>query len=419
MENIQLIIYLACAFGLIMTWGVGANDLANIMSPTLGSKAITGRQALILAVLFEFAGAMYGSSGVSETISSKIIIGSAQLGSNDTYSYGMLAVLSAGTTWMLLASYLGLPVSITNTVIGAIVGLGAVQFGAKAINWQQVSMIALSWITSPAIAGIIAYNLFTNVQSVILGTTDPNRNARKYVPIYLFIVGIILAFMTVLKGLKHYNYELSPLLKTLTVIAIGLIVMAVGTLAIRRISVAPEILKEDRFAYVEKIFGILMGFTVCAMIFAHGSNDVAVAIGPVLAVIDIGLKNGQLQPHPYTNWITLLGCSGVILGLLMYGRKVIETVGTSITALTPSRAYAATIAAATTVIVSTSTGIPVSATQTLVGAVFGVGLARGIGALNLQVIRNIFMSWIITIPVASLLAMLYFFAYRTLFQGGL
>lgn len=415
MEPTLLIVYLACAFGLIMTWGVGANDLANIMSPTMGSKSITPRQAVILAILFEFAGAMYGSSSVSETISSKIIIGGAQLDNMQIYLYGMLAVLSAGTSWMLLASFFGLPVSITNTIIGALVGFGTVQLGAKAINWQQVSMIATSWITSPAIAGIVAYCLFKNVQTVILGTTDPNRNARRYVPIYLFIVGIILAFMAVLKGLKHYNIELTPLLKTAIVLGVGLLVTLAGSLAISRIRIDVETLRDNRFAYVEKIFSILMAFTACAMIFAHGSNDVAVAIGPVLAVIQIGLKSGHLSPHPYQNWITLMGCSGVILGLLMYGRKVIETVGTAITALTPSRAYAATIAAASTVIVSTSTGIPVSATQTLVGAVFGVGLARGIGALNLQVIRNIFMSWIITLPVASLLAMGFFFLYKNIF----
>lgn len=416
MEHTLLIVYLACAFGFIMTWGVGANDLANIMSPTLGSKSITPRQAIILAVIFEFAGAMYGSNGVSETISSKIIMDAAQLGDSDIYIYGMLAVLSAGTTWMLLASFLGLPVSITNTIIGSIVGFGAIQLGAKAINWPQVSMIALSWITSPAIAGIIAYNLFNNVQSVIFGTTDPNLRARRFIPIYLFLVGIILAFMAVLKGLKHYNYDLNLLLKSIIVIGVGLVVMAIGTVAIHRIKVDHEVARSDRFAYVEKLFSVLMAFTACAMIFAHGSNDVAVAIGPVLAVIQIGLKSGHLQSHPYQNWITLMGCSGVILGLLMYGRKVIETVGTSITALTPSRAYAATIAAASTVIVSTSIGIPVSATQTLVGAVFGVGLARGIGALNLQVIRNIFMSWIITIPVASLLAIFYFLFYKAIFS---
>ncbi|CAM4409727.1 MAG: hypothetical protein LEGION0398_MBIBDBAK_01235 [Legionellaceae bacterium] len=415
MEYTLLIVYLACAFGFIMSWGVGANDLANIMSPTLGSKSITPRQAVILAILFEFAGAMYGSNGVSETISSKIIIGTAQLDNSNIYIYGMLAVLSAGTTWMLLASYLGLPVSITNTIIGGMVGFGAAQLGADAINWKQVGVIALSWITSPAIAGIIAYQLFNNVQSVILRTTDPMRNARRYIPLYLFFVGIILGYMIILKALNHYGYHFNYLLKICIVIGTGFIVMGVGIIFVRKINTHSTHTQEERFGYVEKLFSVIMAFTACSMIFAHGSNDVAVAIGPILAVIQIALKNGYLQPHPFQNWITLMGCSGVILGLLMYGRKVIETVGSSITALTPSRAYAATIAAAFTVILSTSAGIPVSATQTLVGAVFGVGLARGIGALNLQVIRNIFMSWIITIPVASLLAMLFFLLYKNIF----
>lgn len=415
MEHLNLIIYLACAFGLIMAWGVGANDLANIMSTTIGSKSITPKQGVIIALLFEFAGAIYGSSEVSETVSSHIINSQALAENIEAYSYGMLAVLSAGTFWMLFASYMGLPVSITNTIIGAIVGFGAVHVGMHAINWQRVSMIALSWITSPIIAGILSYLLFTNVQYCILGTTDPNRNARRYVPFYLFVVGIILAFMIVLKGLKHYNIIFPPLINFGIVLAAALIVVGIGLFAISRIRVDIETLRDDRFAYVEKIFSILMAFTACAMVFAHGSNDVAVAVGPVLAVIQLGVKTGHLQSHPFTNWVTLFGCGGVIAGLLMYGRKVIETVGTAITALTPSRAFAATIAAASTVIVSTSTGIPVSATQTLVGAVFGVGLARGIGALNLQVIRNIFMSWIITIPAASLLSIVFFFFYKAIF----
>lgn len=169
-----------------------------------------------------------------------------------------------------------------------------------------------------------------------------------------------------------------------------------------------------QFVYIEGMFSVLMAFTACAMVFAHGSNDVAIAVGPIAGIISL-VKTGSVHHNGIMlNGIMLFGCFGVVLGLFMYGRKVIETVGSAITTLTPSRAFAATLAAASTVVVSTTTGIPVSATQTLVGAVFGVGLARGIDALNLTVIRNIFMSWIITIPVAAGLATLFFYLMRAI-----
>lgn len=417
MEYSQLYIFLACTIGLLMSWGVGANDLANIMSTTMGSKAVSVRQALIIAVIFEFAGALLGSHDVTHTLRSGII-NLNMINMPQTYIYGMLAVLLAGTTWMLLASFFGLPVSITNAIVGSIVGFGSLTLGLHAIQWNNVSLIALTWICSPLLAGVMAYLLLMSIQRFILGATQPLIECERYLPFYLIIVGIVLTYMIVLKGLQHFSIHLGFLLNTVIVIICTALITFFGKYYIHRKAIlAPTMTRRDRFAAVEKMFSILMALTACAMVFAHGSNDVAIAVGPMSAVVTTVIGRSDLfEQNGLTSWVLFLGSSGVIAGFVMYGRKVIETVGSGITTLTPSRAFAATLAAAVTVILSTSIGIPVSATQTLVGAVLGAGLARGIGALNLVVIRNIFMSWIITLPAASILAIIYYYMFTYIFS---
>lgn len=409
-------VILACVIGFLMTWSVGANDLANIMSTTMGSKAVTVRQAMLIAVVFEFAGAILGGGAVTTTVREGIINTQVLAHTPVLLIYGMLSVLFAGTTWMLLASFLGLPVSITNAIVGGLVGFGTVILGIHAIYWTQVRWIALSWVASPIIAGVFAYALFRSMQRTILMSAQPLRNTRRYLPFYFFAVGIVLAFMTVLKGLRHFGIVLSQGSEWLVVLAVGLTVALIGVLVSKQIPLEFDPTGRDRFAPVERLFKLLMAFTACAMVFAHGSNDVSIAVGPMVAVISLVRSSSHMPGMISTNWVVVFGCLGVVTGLLMYGRKVIATVGSGITALTPSRAFAATFAAATTVIVSTSTGIPVSATQTLVGAVMGVGLARGIGALNLNVVRNILLSWLVTIPAASLLAILFFTLFKDIFH---
>lgn len=417
MEYGYIYILLACGVGLWMTWGVGANDLANIMSTAMGSKALSVKQALIIAVVFEVAGAFLGGEGVTDTIRGGIIEPSAFAQAPQLFIYGMLSVLMAGAVWMTMASFLGMPVSITNAIVGSLVGVGAIMLGMSAVHWQKVGYIAISWFSSPSIAGIIAFLLFISIKRSILGAENPLLAAERYVPIYLFAVGIVLAVMTMLKGLNHFHVALNFFQKTAVILVTATGVLAGGLFSIKkmRLKLKFKLNRHTQFQYIESMFSVLMALTACAMVFAHGSNDVAIAVGPIAGIISV-VHSG----HPmHDGWIlvgmTLFGCGGVILGLVMYGRKVIETVGNAITTLTPSRAFAATLAAASTVVVSTSTGIPVSATQTLVGAVFGVGLARGIEALNLTVIRNIFMSWVITIPAAAGLATLFFYALKSLF----
>lgn len=403
------ILYLFSAIVLcfLMTWGVGANDLANVMSTTMGSKAVTVKQAMLIAIIFEFAGAFLGGNGVTETMRDGIINTSQLSGQPLILIEGMLGVLLACTIWMNLASYIGVPVSITNALVGSMVGFGALVLGPEAVHWHLVSHIAISWVTSPMISGITAYILFISIQQTIFVQSNPLAKAKLYIPIYLFLVGSILSFITVFKGLNHFDIHLNFKQDLAVTLATSIIITIIGMIFIRRIPESPRIRRRERFIQVEKYFAVLMAMTACAMAFAHGSNDVALAVGPLTIIHSLVMHSHQVfDANNYPSWIILLGCVGVVTGLLMYGRKVIETVGSAITALTPSRAFAATLAAATTVVVATSTGIPVSATQTLVGAVLGVGLARGIGALNLIVIRNIFMSWILTLPAASILTIL-------------
>ncbi|HSW70259.1 MAG TPA: inorganic phosphate transporter [Gammaproteobacteria bacterium] len=397
-----------------MTWGIGANDLANIMSTAMGSKAISVKQAMVIAIIFEVAGAFLGGNEVSDTIRSGIIDVSQFADKPYLLIYGMLSVLLASALWITVASYLGMPVSITNAIVGALVGVGAIMLGLHAIHWQTVGYIAISWLSSPTIAGVLAYLLFISIRRWILGVDNPLTAAKRWVPFYLFLVGVILAMMTTLKALDHFHFAFSIFEISLILIMTIMIVIAIGMLAMRKIFAKENTDRHAQFIYIESMFSVLMAFTACAMVFAHGSNDVAIAVGPVAGIVSLVKTGSTHYDGVMLKGIMLFGCLGVVLGLFMYGRKVIETVGSAITTLTPSRAFAATLAAASTVIVSTSTGIPVSATQTLVGAVFGVGLARGIDALNLTVIRNIFMSWIITIPVAAGLATFFFYILRIL-----
>lgn len=407
-------IVLACAVGLWMTWGIGANDLANIMSTAMGSRAISVKQALFIAIIFEIAGAFLGGNEVTNTIRGGII-DTSMIASSQLLIFAMLSVLLAGAVWITLASFLGMPVSITNAIVGALVGVGALMLGFHAIHWQKVGYIAISWISSPTIAGVFGFLLFNSIRRFILGAENPLHAAKLYVPIYLCLVGIILALMTTLKALNHFHVQLSVMQKCWTVSGTAIIVILLGLFAMKQLGIRSRLNRHTQFVYIEGMFSVLMAFTACAMVFAHGSNDVAIAAGPVAGVFSLARGEGVLHDGWVLSGIMLFSCLGVVLGLFMYGRKVIETVGSSITILTPSSAFAATLAAATTVVASTSTGIPVSATQTLVGAVFGVGFARGIDALNLNVIRNIFMSWIITIPASAGLATLFFYILRQIF----
>jgi PiT family inorganic phosphate transporter len=406
---------LAVIFGLFMAWGIGANDVANAMATSVGSKAITIKQAILIAAVFEFAGAIMAGGQVTSTIR-KGIVDVTDLGATpEILVMGMLAALLAAGTWLLIASNKGWPVSTTHSIVGSIVGFAIVGIGADAVQWGKVGTIVLSWVTSPLLAAILSFLIFRSVQKLILETDAPLDNAKKYVPFYIFFVGFIIAMVTIVKGLKHVGLEITGMEAVYAAIIVGLAVMFLGKFLISRLEFEESNDMNFHYANVEKIFSVLMLLTACAMAFAHGSNDVANAIGPLAAVASI-VETGELsQKSPLPIWILFVGGVGIVLGLAMYGRKVIETVGTKITELTPSRGFCCEVSAATTVVLASGIGLPISTTHTLVGAVLGVGVARGMSALNLGVIRSIFMSWVITLPIGAGLAIIFFFILKTVF----
>ena len=422
LENGTVFVILAIVFGLYMTWGIGANDVANAMGTSVGSGAITVKQAIVIAAIFEFAGAFIAGGQVTATIRKGIIDASAIAATPEYLVYGMLAALLAAAIWLMIASQRGWPVSTTHSIVGAIVGFAVAGIGMEAVKWDKIGTIAASWVVSPLLGGVIALVLMLSIRKLILSADNPFAMAKRYGPAYVFLVGFIVSLVTLFKGLKHLKLELSGGEAFIVATVIGLIVAFVGRLMINRISVDSAADKDFHYASVEKAFVHMMIFTACAMAFAHGSNDVANGIGPLAAVLSVvnAAKAGATevigQKAALPIWVLLLGGIGIVIGLATMGYRVMQTIGTKITELTPTRGYCATLAAATTVVLASKTGLPVSTTHIAVGAVMGVGLARGLGALDLRVIGNIVISWLVTLPAGAILAAIIFFILKAIFS---
>lgn len=412
----SVFIILAIVLGLYMTWGIGANDVANAMGTSVGSGAITIKQAIIIAAIFEFAGAFIAGGNVTKTIRKGIIDPTPILGNPEILVWGMLSALLAAALWLTVASWMGWPVSTTHSIIGAIVGFAMVGIGMDAVNWPKIGTIVISWVVSPMVGGTFSFLIMRSIQRFILDTDTPFRNAKRYAPLYIFFVGFLISLVTLFKGLKHLEIELNIPQSFLIAVLFGGFVAVLGRFLIVRLKMQEAESVHEQFTQIERIFGVMMLFTACAMAFAHGSNDVANGIGPMAAVVSIVQSGGELaQDSALPLWILILGACGIILGLATLGYRVIQTIGTKITELVPTRGFSAELAAAATVVIASRTGIPVSTTHIIVGAVVGVGLARGIGALDLRVIGGIFMSWVITLPVGALLSIFFFFFFRGVF----
>ncbi|MCU7906407.1 MAG: inorganic phosphate transporter [Candidatus Thiodiazotropha sp. (ex Epidulcina cf. delphinae)] len=410
-------IALAVIFGLYMSWGIGANDVANAMGTSVGSGAITVKQAIIIAAIFEFAGAFIAGGSVTKTIRKGIIDPSSIAGSPELLIYGMLAALLASAIWLMFASTRGWPVSTTHSIVGSIVGFAVVGIGVDAVNWGKIGSIVASWIVSPLVGGLIALILMISIRRLILNTDNPFMKAKTWAPVYVFLVGWIVSLVTLFKGLKHLKLELSMGESLVVATVIGIIVALIGKIMVNKVEVDDEADRDFHYASVEKVFTPLMIFTACAMAFAHGSNDVANGIGPMAAVLSLVDSGGDIaQKASLPIWVLLIGGAGIVVGLATMGYKVMQTIGTKITELTPTRGYCATLAAATTVVIASKTGLPVSTTQIAVGCVMGVGLARGVGAIDLRVIGNIVVSWAITLPAGGILAAIFFYTLKGIFS---
>jgi len=414
MEAEIVYIALAVLFGIFMAWGIGANDVANAMATSVGSKALTIRQAIFVAAVFEFLGAVLAGGEVTSTIRKGIVDADLLGESPELLIYGMLASLLAAGTWLVIASRNGWPVSTTHSIVGAIVGFAAIGIGFDAVHWSQVGTIVLSWIVSPLTAGFIAYVIYMSVHHLILTQEDPLERAKRYVPVYIFLTALAITLVTILKGLKHAGLDISLASSYLLAVGIALVIALVGVVAIQRITPDPKAEKKQHFYTVERVFAVLMVVTACSIAFAHGSNDVANAIGPLAAVISVAHSGIVGAKSSLPLWVLVIGGAGIVVGLATFGTHVIATVGRKITRLTPSRGFAAELAAATTIVIASGTGIPISTTHTLVGAVLGVGLARGIEAIDLRIVGRIMISWVVTIPAGAFLAIVFFFIFRNI-----
>jgi len=395
------------AIGLYMAWNIGANDVANAMGTSVGSKSLTFRQAVVLAAIFEFAGAVLVGTHVSETVRKGIVDPMHFVDNPQLLVVGMFAALLASALWLNVATFFGQPVSTTHSIVGSICGMGIIAGGA--VKWHMLGNIMASWLISPVASGVMAFLMFRFITRRIFAVAEPGRAVEKHAPYFVVLVAFILTLSLIYKGLK--NLHLYCPLHTAIIIAVAISAVAGGVayLLFKRIANhTPKPILEDELAYVASHFKYLQIVTACYVAFAHGANDVANAVGPVAAVTEVYRTGEVTMEVAVPMWILLMGGVGIVFGLATFGRRVMETIGKRITEITPSRGFSAEISAATAVLVCSKCGLPVSTTHALVGAVIGVGLARGIAGLRIKTVRQILTSWIVTVPITAGLTMLIF-----------
>jgi inorganic phosphate transporter, PiT family len=410
------LLVLSLTFGFLMACAVGANDVANAMGTSVGSKVLTIFQAIVLASIFEAMGAFLASSQVTQTIQKGVV--DLTLMDGKTVISGMLASLLSSGLWLILATARGWPVSTTHSIIGAIIGFALIAVGYNAIHWMMVWHIALSWIITPIIAGCVAFLLFKSMQKGVMQASDPLGKARHILPFYVFLVGFVIGLISLHSVLHMLNLHPSEVWFWCLSLLLGVGFSIVSLLMLHHLHFKQKTKnRSTRYRQVEKVFGLLVIFTAAAMAFAHGSNDVANAIAPLSTLIYV-IKNGSVQGlmgYSTPFWIFGLGALGVLVGLATYGHRVIETVGDKITYLDSSRGFCAQLATALTVLLSSSAGLPVSTTQILVGGIMGVGLAGGVQAIDLNVVRGIFMSWVVTVPAGAFFSIVFYSIFRLFF----
>lgn len=408
--GVPLILISSAMLGFFTAYGVGANDVANAMGTSVGSKVLTIKQAVLVAAVFEFLGAFLAGGGVTQTIRKGVIDPALFEGNLEVLIYGMISALFAAGTWLLVASLRGWPVSTTHTIVGAIVGFGIYTLGINEINWTVVGNIGLSWITSPLSSALVAGLFYYICKQYIID--NDSRFKGLIIRMYIFLAGFAIALITVTKGLKNIFKQQELFVTFQDSVLISAVAALIFTFIFYYFSKA----KLTRSADSESQFAYLMIFTSCAVAFAHGSNDVANAIGPLAA---INQATSQLLNQPYTLetplWILFLGAAGIVLGLATLGYRVMKTIGENIVKLTPSKGFSAQLAAALTVVIASQLDMPVSTTHTLVGAVIGIGLVEGASTINFNSVRTIVLSWVVTLPAGALLSIVFLELFTNLF----
>ncbi|MDP6478269.1 MAG: anion permease [Nitrospinaceae bacterium] len=405
--NTFLLVF-AIAACIYMACNIGANDVANAMGTSVGSGSLTFKQAILIAAVAEFAGAYLVGGHVSDTIRKGMLDPTIFADDPIHLVYGMIGALIASAVWLNLASYLGWPVSTTHSIVGAVVGFGVMAGGLDAVSWGKVGKVVMSWVISPAMGGLCSFILFRFITYQIFSRRNPLLYAKRLLPYLVFMVCIILANAMFYKGLKNLHLDLSFVQAMAYAILVGVAGFFLSKVIVKKVPDVPKREIHKQLESTEKIFKYLQILTAFYIAFAHGSNDVANAVGPLAAVVAI-LKNGTVQMKvDMPSWILAMGGACIVFGLLIWGRRVMETIGNKITEITPSRGFCATFGAATVVLVCSKMGLPVSTTHTLVGSVIGVGFARGLPTLNLGIIQEIVTSWLATVPFTAVLSAILF-----------
>ena len=473
METASILRILVLVIGLYMAWNIGANDVSNAMGTSVGSGALSLRKAVFLAAVLEFCGAFFVGERVSETVQHGILNPATFSMHPMILILGMCGALLGTSLWLQIASFFGLPVSTTHAIIGAILGFGILVGGVESIQWQEVSSIGISWVISPVLSAVISYTIFTIIQQKILYAMNPIEATKKILPFFFFIVFCSFTLCLIFNGLENLSLNMS-LSQTIGLsILVGLVAAVISYIIVHRLAPptdktkyllrhppqsvisldkairhlqrvrvssvdethakVTEILKEAKllsaklqestnsserateYHFVERMFVSLQILSACYVAFSHGANDVSNAIGPVAAVLDV-INTGALSASSHVpSWLLALGGLGIVIGLATWGWRVIETIGKKITALTPTRGFCAEFGAATTILIASKLGLPISTTHCLVGSVLGIGLAKGLSAINLSTIRYILLSWIITIPASAGISILCFYGLKAIF----
>jgi inorganic phosphate transporter, PiT family len=463
--------YLTIIIGFYMAWNIGANDVANAVSTSVGSKALTLKKAVILAGIFEFVGAYFLGTNVSTTIQYKIIDPSVFINDPNIFILGMIASLLATGIWLNLASFFKHPISTTHAIVGAVLGFGVIIGGVHSVNWLLVFSIILSWLITPLFSASISYFIFSLLQKRILFALSPIEATKKFIPRLIFFSFAILTLIITFAKLSYLNVKFNFLLSFICSFVIGLISFFIAYFLIRKIKVTScpvlyhdpsqvfslkkakkhllrlqdiskgytqektqqiledidvlidESTKKNKFHEessdyykVEKVFGYLQIISLCLIALAHGSNDVANAVGPVAAVIHTISLNKVLLLNTTSHWILLIGAIGIVIGLATWGFRVIDTIGHKITQLTPTRGFSAEFATAITILIASKFGLPISTTHALVGAILGVAMAKGLSALNLKTLKDVVASWAVTIPISAIFCILIFYILKLIFH---
>ncbi|XP_051148838.1 inorganic phosphate transporter 2-1, chloroplastic [Andrographis paniculata] len=423
----KVLSYVTLLFGFYMAWNIGANDVANAMGTSVGSGALSLRQAVLLAAVLEFSGAMLMGTHVTSTMQKGILVANVFQGKDALLFAGLLSSLAAAGTWLQVASYYGWPVSTTHCIVGSMVGFGLVYGGAGAVFWSSLARVTLSWVVSPLVGALTSFLVYKCIRRFVYSAQNPGQAAAAAAPIAVFLcaTGVSFAAFPLSKTIPIALVQALACGAAAAILVDRIIRGQLGHLLVKSSKTDQEQKLEahqskqigflsdiagptgTQLEIVYGVFGYMQILSACFMSFAHGGNDVSNAIGPLAGALSLlhgGLSGAAIViPIDVLAW----GGFGIVAGLMMWGYRVIATIGKKITELTPTRGFAAEFAAASVVLLASKLGLPISATHTLVGAVMGVGFARGLNSVRAETVREIVTSWAVTIPAGAFFSVVY------------